>query len=108
MELVFLEVMYAEKVIFRVLEEDSFTLVEFQLANSISPRILKEINPPKVKPTKGVVLSGRAPLWLYCYLVHYYHPTKFVAVYDPRLDGAVTVESHSSQTEVGSIIEVKP
>ncbi|MEM2661391.1 MAG: CRISPR-associated ring nuclease Crn3/Csx3 [Nitrososphaeria archaeon] len=74
-----------EKVNFRVLEENIFTMVEFQFENSISPKILKEINPPQVNPTKGVVLSGRAPIWLYCYLVHYYHPTKFVATYDPRL-----------------------
>lgn len=98
--------MVSEKVGFRVLEGDIFTLVKFEFGNSVSPEILKKINPPKVNPTKGVVLSGRAPIWLYCYLVHHYHPTKFIAAYDPRLGGAVIVESHSSQPEVGDIMKV--
>lgn len=95
-----------EKANFRVLEGKFFTLLEFQFEKSVSPKILKEIKPPQVDPTKGVVLSGRAPIWLYCYLVHYYHPTRFVATYDPRLGGAVIVESHSPRPKVGDVIEV--
>ena len=98
--------MVSEKVNFMTSERDTFTLVEFQSEDPISPKILREINPPEVNPTKGVVLSGRAPIWLYCYLVHRYHPTKFVATYDPRLGGAVVVESHSSQPRVGDVIKV--
>ncbi|MBC7092136.1 MAG: CRISPR-associated protein Csx3 [Nitrososphaeria archaeon] len=92
---------------FSLLEGEGFTLVHFQLENSIIPNVLKEVVPPKVDPTRGVVLGGRAPVWLYCYLVHYYHPTKFVAVYDPRLGGAVVVESHTPEFVVGDIIEVR-
>jgi len=51
------------------------------------------------------VLSGRGPIWLYCYLAHYYHPTKFIATFDPRLGGVIT-ESHASDYKVGEIIKV--
>lgn len=51
--------------------------------------VLSNLNPPEVNCTKGLVLSGRGPVWLYCFLVHYYHATAFVATCDPRLGGAV-------------------
>jgi CRISPR-associated protein Csx3 len=59
-----------------------------------------------VNGTKGIILSGRGPIWLYCYLTHYYHPTKFIATYDPRLNGAVIVESHTKDYKSGELIEV--
>ncbi len=80
--------------------------MKLKLEKGINPEILKEIDPPKINGKKGVVLTGRAPIWLYCYLVHYYHPTKFVATYDPRLGGAIVVESHSEEFNVGDIIKV--
>jgi len=94
------------KIDFKVKEGGNYTLVYFELESSITPDILKKANPPKVECTKGVVLSGRAPIWLYCYLVHHYHPTKFIATYDPRVGGAVVVESHVRELEVGEVIKV--
>lgn len=47
---------------------------------------------------------GRGPIWLYGFLVHFYHPTVWVATYDPRLGGAVVVESHSPGVEPGDVI----
>ncbi len=91
---------------FRVIEKEKYTIVHFELEGNITPEILKQLKPPKVDGTKGVVLSGRGPIWLYCYLVHHYHPTKFVATYDPRIGGAIIVESHEQKLEVGEIIEV--
>ncbi len=91
---------------FKVKEKENYTLVHFELNGTIIPEILKKLKPPKVNSTKGVVLSGRGPIWLYCYLVHHYHPTKFVAIYDPRIGGAIVVESHEQKLEVGEIIEV--
>jgi len=75
------------------------------LNENVTPDILEKLNPPKVNSAKGVILSGRGPIWLYCYLVHHYHPTKFIATYDPRI-GAVIVQSHSRNYKVGEIIEV--
>ena len=92
---------------FKVIEEKNYTIVHFELEGNITPEILKEIKPPKVDGTKGVILSGRGPIWLYCYLAHHYHPTKFVATYDPRLGGAVIVESHTQECEIGDVIKIE-
>jgi CRISPR-associated protein Csx3 len=43
---------------------------------------------------EGVVLSGRLPVWAFAALAHHYHPRPWVATFDPRLNGAVVVESH--------------
>ena len=90
---------------FRTEKKDEFTIVHFELEGNITPEILQELKPPEVDGTKGVVLSGRGPIWLYCHLTHYYHPTKFIATFDPRI-GAVIVESHNPDYKVGEIIEV--
>jgi len=59
--------------------------------------------PPGIDTRGGVVLSGRAPIWLYAHLVHELHPTAWVACHDPRL-GAVVVSTHSRQVQVGQVI----
>ena len=82
---------------------DDFTIVSFELEGTIGPDILYGLKPPRVDETKGVVISGRGPIWLFCYLTHYYHPTKFVATYDPRI-GAIVVESHMQGVVEGEII----
>jgi len=92
---------------FKVDERGEFTIVSFTLDQSIEPIDLALCNPPEVKPTKGVVLSGRGPVWLFCFLTHFYHPTVWVATYDPRLGGAVVVESHCKVYVVGQIVQVK-
>lgn len=87
--------------------ERAFTLVEFSLPKEgIDPAVISSLKPPEVNPQCGVVLSGRGPVWLYAALVHHYHPTKWVATFDPRL-GAVVVESHSPKgPKVGSVIPI--
>jgi CRISPR-associated protein Csx3 len=95
------------KIQFKTKEENEYTIVYFELESSITPEILKKLKPPKVNGTKGVILSGRGPIWLYCYLSHYYHPTKFIATFDPRIGGAIIVESHSQDYRVGEVIKVK-
>jgi CRISPR-associated protein Csx3 len=89
---------------FSTIERDEYTLIRFEL-DTIKPENLKTLKPPKVNNAKGVVLSGRGPTWLYCYLVHHYHPTRFIAIYDPRI-GAIIVESHWPSYSVGDIIKI--
>lgn len=60
--------------------------------------------PASVDTSGGVVISGRAPIWLYAYFVHELHPTKWVACYDPRISGGVVVATHSNQATIGQII----
>ena len=92
---------------FKIEEKSDYTIVHFELKGPLAPADLREVAPPQVKGVKGVILSGRGPIWLYCFLAHNYHPTKFIATYDPRLGGAVIVESHSSEFREGEVIELE-
>lgn len=70
------------------------------------PSDLKSLKlPPGIDTTKGAVIEGRAPIWVYGYLVHELHPTSWVATYDTRL-GAVIVETHSKQVAVGQVLKI--
>ncbi|AKB67862.1 CRISPR-associated ring nuclease Crn3/Csx3 [Methanosarcina mazei] len=92
-------------VTFNTTEKDDYTLVSFEIPTVLAPEDLSTIAPPEVNGAKGVILSGRGPIWLYCFLIHFYHPTKFVATYDPRIGGAVIVERHVPDYNVGSIFK---
>lgn len=95
---------------FRLSYNEGYAVLSFSFNDKIEAQILSALSPPDPIAHhfahKGVVLSGRGPVWLYCFLTHFYHPTKFVATYDPRLQGAVVVESHGSQYKVGDVIPV--
>jgi CRISPR-associated protein Csx3 len=39
--------------------------------------------------------------------VHFYHPVKAIAIFDPRLEAAVIVESHMKEIEVGDLIKIE-
>jgi CRISPR-associated protein Csx3 len=86
-------------------EREGYTLIKIDLMNNVTPEDLKLITPLTVDYRKGVVLSGRGPIWLYGYLIHNYHPAAWVAVYDPRI-GAVVVQSHTRNIAVGDVIDV--
>lgn len=62
--------------------------------------------PSGIDPSKGVIISGRAPVWLYAYLIHECHPTLWVACFDPRL-GAVVTSTHTTQLAIGSLIPLE-
>ncbi|MCD6500795.1 CRISPR-associated protein Csx3 [bacterium] len=88
-------------------EREQFTLVRFELEGSLTPQELEGVvkSAPEVNPQKGVILSGRGPVWLFATLVHHYHPTTWVGCFDPRL-GGVVVESHSPTVKVGDVVKV--
>jgi len=89
---------------FTVKELENFTIVHFELENPIKPEELRKLKIPKINPRKGVIISGRGPIWLYCFLAHKFHPTPFIAIYDPRI-GAVVVQSHTDLKE-GDILDI--
>lgn len=95
---------------FSVLHHNGYVVITFNSEAIVSPEELRSFEPPHAIRDnfahKGVILSGRGPIWLYCFLCHYYHPTKFVATYDPRLQGAVVVQSHGSEYQPGEIIPI--
>ncbi|MBT9317703.1 CRISPR-associated ring nuclease Crn3/Csx3 [Leptothoe spongobia] len=81
----------------------------------ITPADLKGLDLPKnLIPSQGVVIEGKAPIWLYGYLVHACHASAWVACFDPRLGGdspraggAVVIETHSPLVDVGQIIDME-
>lgn len=94
---------------FTYTENEQYVLIEFELESAtITPDVLQNLQPPDAVKAgfahKGIILSGRGPIWLYAFLVHFYHPTKMVAVFDPRLNGAVVVATHSPDFQDGQII----
>ena len=92
---------------FQTKEHEGFVLVEFELDSPvIKPEELREITPPAVPVGRGVVISGRGPIWLYGVLIHHFHPASWVAVFDPRLGGGVVVESHVPEVQVGDVVKV--
>jgi len=82
----------------------AFQVIEIRLDGVATPGDLTQLCLPAGIDTRmGVILTGRAPIWLYGWLVHECHFTRWVACYDPRL-GAVVVESHTPEVRVGQII----
>jgi len=92
-------------ILVKTTETESYTLVDIEIENGAAePSDLKTMKLPTVKGNKGVVLTGRAPIWVFGTLIHHFHATKWVATNDPRQGGAVVVESHKSGVSVGDII----
>ena len=81
----------------------------------IAPADLKGLTlPPDIIWSQGVVIEGKAPTWLYAYLVHACHVAAWVATFDPRLGqniahagGGVVVATHSQQVEVGQVFSIE-
>jgi len=99
-----------EFIIFNIKDRGDFVILEFELKRELTPRDLRDVDPPDpVKgrfSSRGVILSGRGPIWFYGYLIHFYHPTRFIAVYDPRLNSGVVVESHTTEVKIGDLIQI--
>ena len=98
---------------FNIDQQPTFCKIEFCLDNGIiQTEDLQNLLPPDAVQNqfahKGVVLSGRGPVWLYGFLIHYYHPTLWVATHDPRLQAAVVVATHDPSTKVGDLILLEP
>ncbi|MBP7820294.1 MAG: CRISPR-associated protein Csx3 [Candidatus Methanofastidiosum sp.] len=97
---------------FKINEKEDITVLEFVLPSGvINPENLKEIEPPDAVKSKFsnklVVISGRGPIWLYCYLTHFYHVCKAIAVFDPRLQAAVVVQTHDDSHKNGDLIPIE-
>jgi CRISPR-associated protein Csx3 len=72
----------------------------------ITPGDLKGLKLPKnIDYSQGIVIEGKAPIWLYGYLVHECHPTAWVGCYDSRL-GAVVVSTHTPDISVSQVFKI--
>lgn len=100
--------MATNMITFKTIKKDTYTLIEFEIQDNVcTPDVLTIMIPPEVDATKGVILSGRGPVWLYGCLLHHYHPTAWVATFDPRIGGGVVVASHTKGLQIGEVIRAK-
>ncbi|WP_026097592.1 CRISPR-associated ring nuclease Crn3/Csx3 [Baaleninema simplex] len=73
----------------------------------ITPADLKNLTlPAGIDFRQGIAIEGKAPIWLYGYLVHECHPAAWVGCYDPRL-GIVVVSSHTHQVRVSQVLDIE-
>lgn len=83
---------------------DNLQILEFTGPDVLTPADLVGLKLPNANTKKGIVISGRGPVWLYAYLVHECHVFPFVATNDPRLGGFVVVQSHTPGVKPGDIL----
>jgi len=87
------------------LRSGAVQLLEFEIEGGLmEPGELASLAPPRVDPSKPLVISGRGPQWLYQFLVHEYHFCRLLATFEPRLGKGVVVESPSA-SEVGMAVD---
>jgi len=88
-------------------EKNDFTIIEIEIEGGVcTPDDLKKLTFPQVNLQKGVIISGRAPVWVFATIVHEFHPSAWVATFDPRLGGGVVVQTHSQGIKVGDVITI--
>jgi|YNPMSStandDraft_2_1061718.scaffolds.fasta_scaffold08339_3 CRISPR-associated protein Csx3 len=63
--------------------------------------------PKNAEQSKGVIIYGKSPIWLYAYLVHECHSFAWVAVFDPRVGGIVVQTHVANSFKVGDIIPLE-
>jgi CRISPR-associated protein Csx3 len=88
--------------------EFPYQQVDIAIAGGIAePQDLLNLHlPDDIDWSIGVILNGRAPIWVYAYLVHECHAAAWVACRDPRLGGAIVVQSHRKGVNVGTVVLV--
>ncbi|MBA4848976.1 CRISPR-associated ring nuclease Crn3/Csx3 [Emticicia sp. BO119] len=93
---------------YKITQTDKWNFVEFELAKNIEPADLKKMIMPDIKKfyNKGVIISGRGPIWLYGVLIHHFHPTRFIATFEPRLNAGVVIETHETEFHIGDLIDL--
>ena len=72
----------------------------------ISPGVLRSLHlPGQIDNEKGVVINGRAPIWLYAYLIGLCRSVPWIATFNPMDGAVVTVARSSKGRSVGDVIE---
>ncbi len=91
--------------------QETLTVLHMELTPAvIGPEEIAALQPPAEllsRRTLGLVLSGRAPVWLFCALTEWAHPFAWLGAYDPRLGGAVVVARHvANAPAIGAVVPV--
>jgi len=99
-----------DKIKFELIDGIDFMLLEFELKQNLLAEDLKTLDlpdPVKLKfSNRLLVISGRGPIWLYCYLTHFYHVCRAIAVFDPRFQAAVVVQTHDDLYKAGDLVTI--
>lgn len=103
------------KIKLTVIDTDKdYQILDIRILNDglLDPSDLSKIAlPDNLITTKGVVLCGKASIWLYAYLLHNLHHCLWLATFDPRR-GAVVVQNHQpngrKEGDIIPIDEIKP
>lgn len=83
-----------------------FQILHFVLTGNgvLEPHSLQGLQLPPLDYRRGVLLSGKGPVWLFAYLAHLCHPAAWVAIFDPRLGGVVVQNHIASGPQPGSLV----
>jgi len=96
----------------KVVEGNEFVIIHVDVEGVITPEELPQLIEKLIEEVgnkymgKGVIISGRMPVWAHSAIAHEFHPCRWVAHFDPRI-GAVVVESHTPQVKVGQVIPIE-
>jgi len=104
-----------EKFGVNIREEEEYLFIDVVIGGNgvITPEELSELLEEVKSETgdryfgKGVIISGRLPVWVHSAIAHLFHASKFVAHFDPRFKGGVVVASHDPEYRVGQVISVE-
>jgi len=77
------------------------------LSGRIDPPVIGSLVVPKINPGQGVIINGRAPIWLYAYLIRHCEDAPWIAIFNP-MDGAVVVASRSGSEGAQNVGDVIP
>jgi CRISPR-associated protein Csx3 len=63
---------------------------------------------PSLPASKGLILSGRIPYWLYTSLAQTYRAAPWIAAYQPQIEGAVVAQSSDPAHPIGERVALDP
>jgi len=90
----------------RVLDRPTHARLELAIVQDyLDYREAEGLALPPLPPGKGVVLSGKLPLWLWTALAQTYRHMPWIAVFQPQLeDQAVVIASQQEDMPVGGLV----
>lgn len=86
--------------------DNDFQIIDIYMCRGrILPRVIRSLRPPTdIDANKGIVINGRAPIWLYAYLAAFYQHAPWVATFSPTDGATIVVSRKDSERQVGDVI----
>jgi CRISPR-associated protein Csx3 len=87
-------------------QRQTIQVLHVSLPDGVEPKELQDVKlPEELSFSQGVVIDGRAPIWVHSFLAHLCHPAVFVAHNDPRLGWVVTQNHRKSGPKEGTVLD---